>query len=77
MVVSALFLSRVENKPNEFIPLEPNTRLLIHRNGSVGIKNAERQHEGYYECQADNGIGTPISKIMFLKVNSKYPGNGE
>lgn len=64
-------LIRAENKPNDFVPLESNSRLFIYGNGSVEIKNAERQHEGFYSCQADNGIGTPIAKTVLLKVNSK------
>lgn len=66
------FFFVTENKANDFVPLEPNTRLFIYGNGSVEIKNAERQHEGLYTCQADNGIGAPISKTVFLKVNSKF-----
>lgn len=61
-----------DNKDENFIPLESNSRLFISTNGSIEIRNAERQHEGFYNCQADNGIGASISKTIYLKVNSKF-----
>lgn len=71
IILISLFFFPTENKSNNFIPLEPNSRLFLYGNGSIEIKNAERQHEGFYTCQADNGIGTPISKTVFIKVNSE------
>ncbi|XP_065220184.1 cell adhesion molecule Dscam1-like isoform X2 [Planococcus citri] len=61
--------TKSKEKKGDFTTLESNTRLTVHSNGSIVIRNAERQHEGYYDCRADNDIGAPISKTIFLKVN--------
>lgn len=45
------------------------TRLL--HNGSLLLQNVKEDREGYYLCQANNGIGTGIGKVIQLKVNCK------
>lgn len=46
------------------------TKLLS--NGSLYLQNVKEDREGFYLCQAHNGIGTGISKVIQLKVNCKY-----
>lgn len=45
------------------------TKLLS--NGSLLLQNVKEDREGFYLCQAHNGIGTGISKVIQLKVNCK------
>jgi len=35
------------------------------------VLRAERQHEGRYVCQAKNGVGAAISKLVKLIVSGK------
>uniref|UniRef100_A0A8D9ERR1 Down syndrome cell adhesion molecule-like protein Dscam2 n=1 Tax=Cacopsylla melanoneura TaxID=428564 RepID=A0A8D9ERR1_9HEMI len=44
------------------------TKLLA--NGSLFLQNIKEDREGYYLCQASNGIGNPIGKLVQVKVNS-------
>ncbi|XP_046679180.1 Down syndrome cell adhesion molecule-like protein Dscam2 isoform X2 [Homalodisca vitripennis] len=44
------------------------TRLL--GNGSLLLQNVKEDREGFYLCQATNGIGNGIGKVVQLKVNS-------
>ncbi|KAL1516797.1 hypothetical protein ABEB36_000653 [Hypothenemus hampei] len=44
------------------------TKLL--GNGTLLLQHVKEDREGYYLCQADNGIGTGIGKVIQLKVNS-------
>jgi hypothetical protein len=40
-------------------------------NGSLIIARATQEHEGYYLCQAGNGIGPGLSKVILLTVHGK------
>ncbi|KAF7270098.1 hypothetical protein GWI33_016898 [Rhynchophorus ferrugineus] len=44
------------------------TKLL--GNGTLLLQHVKEDREGYYLCQADNGIGTGIGKVIHLRVNS-------
>ncbi|CAH0547661.1 unnamed protein product [Brassicogethes aeneus] len=44
------------------------TKLL--GNGTLLLQHVKEDREGYYLCQADNGIGTGIGKVVQLRVNS-------
>ncbi|CAH1132457.1 unnamed protein product [Ceutorhynchus assimilis] len=44
------------------------TKLL--GNGTLLLQHVKEDREGYYLCQADNGIGTGIGKVIQLRVNS-------
>ncbi|XP_037907253.1 Down syndrome cell adhesion molecule-like protein Dscam2 isoform X1 [Hermetia illucens] len=46
----------------------PYTKLLS--NGSLFLQHVKEDREGFYLCQAHNGIGTGIGKVIQLKVNS-------
>ncbi|XP_059226041.1 cell adhesion molecule Dscam2 isoform X4 [Stomoxys calcitrans] len=46
----------------------PFTKLLS--NGSLLLQHVKEDREGFYLCQANNGIGTGIGKVIQLKVNS-------
>lgn len=60
-----------EETPNDFIPLDSDSRLLISANGSVVISSADPLHEGFYSCNAENGIGKVLTKVVGLKVNGE------
>lgn len=47
----------------------PYTKLLS--NGSLLLQHVKEDREGFYMCQAQNGIGTGIGKVVQLKVNCK------
>ncbi|XP_068733617.1 neural cell adhesion molecule 1-like isoform X3 [Montipora capricornis] len=47
------------------------TRLLDNRVVTMPLTNITRQHEGGYRCTANNSIGKPVSKDVFITVH--YP----
>lgn len=59
-------------QPGDYVSLESGPRLIISGNGSVLIRTVDPSHEGHYTCQASNGIGSGLSKVIFLRVNGKY-----
>lgn len=40
-------------------------------NGTLEIRSVAKAHEGYYLCQANNGIGAGLGKLIRLTVNGK------
>ncbi|CAL4194541.1 unnamed protein product, partial [Meganyctiphanes norvegica] len=38
-------------------------------NGTLEVIRAERRHEGRYICEANNGVGSGLSKLVNLSVN--------
>ncbi|KAK7082481.1 hypothetical protein SK128_000210 [Halocaridina rubra] len=38
-------------------------------NGTLSVSRAERRHEGRYLCEANNGVGAGLSKVVSLTVN--------
>lgn len=42
------------------------------KNNSLVIDFATETDEGYYMCQASNGIGTGLKKIIHINVNGEY-----
>lgn len=46
-------------------------RIQILPNSSLLIRHVLEEDIGYYLCQASNGVGTDISKSMFLTVKSE------
>jgi hypothetical protein len=59
-------------QPGDYMTLESGPRLVISGNGSMLIRAVDSSHEGHYTCQASNGIGSGLSKVIFLRVNGKY-----
>ncbi|XP_042239240.1 Down syndrome cell adhesion molecule-like protein Dscam2 isoform X3 [Homarus americanus] len=42
----------------------------VFNNGSVVFRNVQKAMEGKYLCQARNGIGAGLSKVVYLTVNA-------
>lgn len=48
-------------------------RVEQFHNGTLAIRRAKEQDHGYYLCHSSNRIGAGLSKVIFLKVHSKWP----
>ena len=57
--------------PQQYHPIPLTGRIQILPNSSLLIRHVLEEDIGYYLCQASNGVGTDISKSMFLTVKSK------
>jgi hypothetical protein len=40
----------------------------VTSDGTLVISKVTKKHEGYYICEADNEVGTPINSVIRLKV---------
>lgn len=50
---------------------EINRHKVISDNGSILITSAGHLDSGYYECDAFNGVGSRLKKIIQIKVSGK------
>ncbi|KAK6627070.1 hypothetical protein RUM44_009547 [Polyplax serrata] len=57
-------------KSGEYEEIRERTYTKIFPNGSLLLQNIKEDREGMYMCQATNGIGNPIGRMIQLKVNS-------
>ncbi|EEB16564.1 down syndrome cell adhesion molecule, putative [Pediculus humanus corporis] len=57
-------------KSGEYEEVRERIHTKIFSNGSLLLQNIKEDKEGLYMCQANNGIGNPIGKMVQLKVNS-------
>ncbi|CAK9819274.1 Cell adhesion molecule Dscam2 [Anthophora plagiata] len=60
------------NKPGNYrdiVTHEHAQDLRIHSNGSLVFGRVQEDHEGFYLCEAVNGIGAGLSKVVHLTVN--------
>jgi hypothetical protein len=42
------------------------------KNGTLLIEDVKEEDEGYYMCEANNGIGASLSAVVFLTVNGEF-----
>ncbi|XP_014291200.1 cell adhesion molecule Dscam2 isoform X4 [Halyomorpha halys] len=57
-------------KSGDYEEIRDRMYTKILNNGSLLLQNVKEDREGYYLCQAQNGIGNGIGKVLQLKVNS-------
>ncbi|XP_061927158.1 cell adhesion molecule Dscam2 isoform X4 [Apis cerana] len=53
----------------DIVTHEHAQNLRIHSNGSLVFGRVQEDHEGFYLCEAVNGIGAGLSKVVHLTVN--------
>ncbi|XP_023703051.1 Down syndrome cell adhesion molecule-like protein Dscam2 isoform X3 [Cryptotermes secundus] len=58
------------SKSGEYEELRERVYTKLLSNGSLLLQNVKEDREGFYLCQANNGIGTGIGKVVQVKVNS-------
>ncbi|XP_057341455.1 cell adhesion molecule Dscam2 isoform X1 [Microplitis mediator] len=57
-------------KSGEYEELRESSYIKLLSNGTLVLQHVKEDREGYYLCQASNGIGTGIGKVVQLRVNS-------
>nr|CAD7591924.1 unnamed protein product [Timema genevievae] len=58
------------SKSGEYEELRERMYTKLLNNGSLLLQNVKEDREGFYLCQASNGIGSGIGKVVQVKVNS-------
>ncbi|RWS15708.1 Down syndrome cell adhesion molecule-like protein, partial [Dinothrombium tinctorium] len=55
--------------PSHYQPVISNSHIHALENGSLIIKEISKNDEGYYLCQATNGVSSGISKVIKVTVH--------
>mgnify|MGYP002715457790 CR=1 FL=1 len=63
-----------DSKPisNHFRTVISNSHIHTLENGSLTIREVSEEDEGEYMCQANNGVGSGLSKVVRLNVHGKF-----
>ncbi len=56
--------------PNDYRDIRSNNYVRIE-DGTLSIGNIQKSSEGYYLCEASNGIGAGLSAVIFVSVQGK------
>ncbi|XP_017879716.1 Down syndrome cell adhesion molecule-like protein Dscam2 isoform X1 [Ceratina calcarata] len=64
------YLDKTGSKSGEYEELRERAYTKILSNGTLLLQHVKEDREGFYLCQASNGIGSGIGKVVQLKVNS-------
>lgn len=62
----------IGSKSGDYEEVRDRMYTKVFSNGSLLLQNVKEDREGFYLCQARNGIGNGIGKVLQLKVNCKY-----
>ncbi|XP_077518347.1 cell adhesion molecule Dscam1-like isoform X2 [Amblyomma americanum] len=57
------------SRPTEYKVIISNSHVHALENGSLMVREAQRNDTGFYLCQASNSVGSGISKVIELKVH--------
>ncbi|XP_076349631.1 cell adhesion molecule Dscam1-like isoform X3 [Tachypleus tridentatus] len=63
------WLKAAGDSPGNYQPVPSTSRLHVVENGSLVVLDARKEDGGYYLCQASNGIGSDLSKVIYLSVH--------
>ncbi|XP_068224096.1 cell adhesion molecule Dscam1 isoform X18 [Palaemon carinicauda] len=47
-----------------------NPNVKVTEEGTLQISNIQKSHEGYYLCEANNGIGAGLSTVIYVRVQA-------
>lgn len=59
----------VASSPGEYKDFLFEQNISLNKNGSLYFSKIMKTSQGYFLCEAKNGIGSGVSKVIFLKVN--------
>lgn len=66
---SSLTGSSVHNPSHQFRTVVSNSHMHTLENGSLMIRDINEEDSGFYLCQANNGVGSGLSKVIQVKVH--------
>lgn len=70
-----LFYTRVHVagvSPGDYKDFKPNNPDIKVEDGTLMINNIQKTNEGYYLCEAVNGIGSGLSAVILISVQGKF-----
>lgn len=68
-VPTIMWKKAVGTLPGEYKDFLFDPNIVLRANGSLHFKKIVKSSQSYFLCEAKNGIGSGVSKVIFLKVN--------
>lgn len=67
----------IQSNPIRFNPIKQrpivsSPHLQVYENGSLNVLDARDSDAGHYMCQALNGVGPGLSKVVRVIINGEY-----
>lgn len=59
-------------QPADFRSVVSSSHMYVLENGSLVIKDVEKQDAGLYLCEASNGVGASLAEVVKLSVNGEF-----
>ncbi|XP_035233719.1 Down syndrome cell adhesion molecule-like, partial [Stegodyphus dumicola] len=56
-------------QPADFKSVVSSSHMYVLENGSLVVRDVEKQDAGFYLCEASNGVGTALAETVRLSVN--------
>ena len=66
------FSFQTGDKSGDYSEIRESSNTRILSNNSLLLQNVKENMEGFYLCQASNGIGNAIGKVIQLKVRCEF-----
>jgi len=66
-----IFAAIIGSQPGEYKDVS-GSWTGIFQNGTIRFDEVRKADEGQYLCEARNGVGSGLSKVIFLKVNGEF-----
>ncbi|GIY62054.1 cell adhesion molecule-like protein [Caerostris darwini] len=60
------------SQPADFRSVVSSSHMYVLENGSLVIKDVEKQDAGSYLCEASNGVGESLAEVVKLSVNGEF-----
>lgn len=58
-------------QPADFRSVVSSSHMYVLENGSLVIRDVEKQDAGLYLCEASNGVGASLAEVVKLSVNGE------
>lgn len=68
------FLCSAGDTPGDYTDLKLSNPDISVEDGTLSINNIQKTNEGYYLCEAVNGIGAGLSAVIFISVQGETGG---
>lgn len=73
ILLKNLLCSITGDTPGDYTDLKLNNPDISIEDGTLMINNIQKTNEGYYLCEAVNGIGSGLSAVILISVQGKNP----
>lgn len=72
LTINVFVCIEIGSKSGDYEELKEKIHTKVLSNHSLLLQNVKEDKQGYYLCQASNGIGNAIGKVIQVNVKCKW-----